>query len=200
MHKRPCQSGCALNEMELVRRAEAGDTAAFDLLCEQYMPVLQGRAGRYSSIVGVDVEDFVQEGMLALYRAVKGFDPDAGIQFRTYAVTCINNSMASAIKSHMKNFSRRGGIQIDEMDEQTLHRQTMLLADDMLVEDLFIQKEMNTQRQRQIEILLSDFERQVLVLYLSGQSYQEIANVLSTTTKAVDNALQRVRRKLRPEP
>lgn len=187
------------SEMELVQRARGGDGAAFDLLCEQYMPVLQGRAGRYSNIVGVDVEDFVQEGMFALYRAVQGYDPDMGIQFRTYAVTCINNSMASAIKTHMKNFSQRGGVQIDEMDEQALHQQTTLLADEMLVEDIFIQKETNSLRQRQIEVLLSDFERQVLVLYLSGQSYQEIASVLSTTTKAVDNALQRVRRKLRPE-
>lgn len=198
MQKNPHLPDQTLTEIELVRLAKEDDSAAFSELYNQYMPILQRRAGRYSSIVGVDIEDFIQEGMLALYRAVKGYNPCAGIQFRTYAVTCINNSMASAIKNHMKTVHQRG-LQIDEVDEQQLHKQTTLRTGGMLVEDLYIQMETNSYLLRQIDSLLSDFERQVLKLYLGGQSYHKIAQVLSTTTKAVDNALQRVRRKLRPE-
>lgn len=199
MQRKPDLPGQSSSERELVRLAKEGDPTAFTLLSEQFMPVLHGRAGRYSNIVGVDTEDFVQEGMLALYRAVMGFDPETGIQFRTYAITCIHNSMASAIKTHMKNVAQRGGVHFDETDEQKLHQQTTLHVDGMLVEDIYIQMETNSFRMRQIEDLLSEFERHVLKLYLSGQSYQQIARVLSVTTKSVDNALQRVRRKLRPE-
>lgn len=187
------------SEQELVELAKQEDAAAFAALSDRYMPVLQSRAGRYSNIVGVDTEDFVQEGMLALYRAVKGYDAATGIRFRTYAITCINNSMTSAIRTHMKDVHRGQSLNIDEIDEHSLHQQTSLHAGERMVEDIYFDRETSDHRARQIATLLSDFERQVLERYLSGQSYQHISHVLSTSTKAVDNALQRVRRKLRPE-
>lgn len=196
MQKNPRSVQNNTDETELVHSAKEGDAARFALLVEQYMPVLWGCVSRYSKTAGVDTEDFIQEGLLALYRAVKSFDPQMGIRFRTYAITCINNSMASAIRTHLRLMSRQGD-HLDDMDERHLHRQASVSADDL--EELFIQRETNSRRQRQIEVLLSDFERHVLMLYLDGQTYQEIARVLRTTTKAVDNALQRVRRKLRPE-
>lgn len=183
-------------EMELVQLAKGGDSTAFSLLSEQYMPVLQGRAGRYSSIVGVDTEDFVQEGMLALYRAVMSFNSCAGTQFHTYAITCINNSMTSVVRNHMRNFRQQNGVHLDVIDEQKIYDATVQVNDGP--EDLFFQMETANHRAQQIEALLSEFERHVLKQYLSGQSYQKVAKSLCTTTKAVDNALQRVRRKLRP--
>lgn len=188
----------AYPEPELVSLAKAGNARAFTALSDRYMPVLQSRAGRYSNIVGVDVEDFVQEGMLALYRAVMGYDGRGDTRFSTYAITCINNSMTTAIKNHMKVIQKGSSVNLDDLDELGLLRQ-MTQRHGQTMEDLYIELETSGRRAQQIETLLSDFERRVLKLYLSGHSYQRISNALSTTTKAVDNALQRVRRKLRPE-
>lgn len=198
MQKRSHATGQPFSEIELVQLANEGDPVAFSQLTERYYPFLQKRAGRYSNLVGVDTDDFVQEGLLALFRAVKSFDPSAGVKFRTYAFTCINNSMVSAIKKYMRNAQRQQGMQLDDMDEQNLYNQAGVL-DDARPEDVFFAMETANHRARQIETLLSDFEQQVLRHYLDGRSYQEIADGLHTSTKAVDNALQRVRQKLRPK-
>lgn len=184
-----------LSDKELAAKAKNGDTTAFSVLSERYLPILKSRANRYSNVVGVDTEDFVQEGMLALFKAVKGYDGHMGVQFNTYAVTCVNNSMITAIKSHMRS-RRTASVSIDDNPE--LHINDRQKSDSMLVEDMYILQEDSAILADQIQALLSDFERQVLKLYLRGNSYLEISGMLSTSTKAVDNALQRVRRKLRP--
>lgn len=198
MQRKPLPPEDSPGEMELVYRAKEGDPSAFALLSEQYLYILHGRAGRYSKIVGVDTEDFVQEGLLALYRAVKGYNPAMGIRFRTYAITCINNSMISAIKTHLRDYRQTQGIHLDEMGPPKVYGRVVLQEEDC-PEDIFFQMEAAHARAQQMEALLSEFERQVLKRYLSGQSYQEIGLALRTSTKAVDNALQRVRRKLRPQ-
>ena len=184
----------AASDEELVLGAKSGGRGMFDLLSERYAPVLKIRAMRYSSVVGVDTEDFIQEGMLALFKAVKSFDAKAGVQFKTYAAACINNAMATAVKRHIKA-TEKTGASIDIIDEEKLAKN----AATMPAEDIYIEREHSALLAVQIKSLLSNFEWQVLKLYLRGHSYLQIAELLSTTTKAVDNALQRVRRKLRPE-
>ncbi len=174
-------------DKELVQKARAGLVTAFDELLECYMPTIKSRANRYAGVVGRDVEDFIQEGMLALFRAVKGFDENSGFKFKTYAVTCINNSMASAIKKRMKNLGSELPLAEDESQGSA---QT---------EDLVLEQENEAQLLSHIRLLLSGFELKVLKLYLMGNSYREIAASLNAGHKAVDNALQRIRRKLRPE-
>jgi RNA polymerase sporulation-specific sigma factor len=150
------------------------------------MRAIKSRANRYAGVIGQDNEDFIQEGLLALFRAVKGYDEASGFKFSTYAITCVNNAMASAIRKHMKSLDAdRLGASGDEAALKP-------------PEELFIEQEGSAQLAWQIRSLLSDFERQTLKLYLRGNSYLEISSALSSTTKAVDNALQRVRKKLRP--
>jgi RNA polymerase sporulation-specific sigma factor len=168
----------------LAEKAKAGVSSAFSVLSERYMFLIKSRANRYAGVVGQDVEDFIQEGMLALFRAVKGFDGGSGFKFKTYAVTCINNSLFSAIKKHMKSVAT---VTLPEEESPTQP------------EELFIEQEASAELASQIQNRLSDFERQVLKLYLKGNSYAEISGTLGFSTKAVDNALQRIRRKLRPE-
>jgi RNA polymerase sporulation-specific sigma factor len=175
-------------DSELAAAAKQGLDSAFQALLERYLPVIRSRANRYAAVVGQDVEDFIQEGMLALVRAVRGFDEASGFLFKTYAVTCINNSMASAIKKHMRNFVAE--LPLEETGDDA--------RDTMQPEDMFIEQEDSAKLLWQIQSLLSDFEREVLRHYLRGQSYQEIGVALAAAPKAVDNALQRVRRKLRP--
>lgn len=188
-----------LSDKELVCLAKSGDTGAFAVLSERYKTVLFYRAGRYSNIAGVDVEDFFQEGMLALFRAVKSYDARAGIMFKTYAITCINNSMSTAIKSHMKNIGGSLGISIDGLDEQALLDEAAQICGEHPVEDAFLEKEDTRLRARIIEGALSPYERRILALYLDGYSYRQISGKLSVAGKSVDNALQRIRRKLRAE-
>ncbi len=187
-----------ISDKDLVKDAKKDDANAFSALSERYLPFIKSRANRYSNVVGVDTEDFVQEGLFALFKAVKGFDANMGIQFNTYAVTCINNSMATAIKTHMKDVNQSASVPYDGVDEEIIKSQTQ--QPPILVEDLYIRKEDSALLADQIQSLLSNFEQQVLKLYLRGNSYIEISGLLSTSTKAVDNALQRVRRKLRPNP
>lgn len=184
-------------DLELVCRVNNGDTSAFSLLSDRYMPLLLKRAGRYAGLIGVDVEDFMQEGMFALFRAVKGYKPGASARFSTYALTCIHNSITDAVRAHMKISRRNSHICIEDIDENGLRAFSPVPLQQRPVEDMLLEKEADSQCARQIETLLSEFEQQVLKLYLSGYSYQQISEVLSTATKSVDNALQRVRRKLR---
>lgn len=185
-----------ISDIELAELAKNGNAGAFTCLSERFMPVLKRRANRYSSVVGIDIDDFIQEGMLALFRAVKGFDAGMDVQFRTYAITCINNSMNTAIKSHMKNIAQSSGVSIDGINEEKLGPDMQRAS--VHVEDMFIEQEDSAALAWQIQSRLSNFERQVLKLYLRGHSYLRISELLNTSAKAVDNALQRVRKKLRP--
>lgn len=188
----------AASDEELVLIAKDGGSYAFDLLSGRYGSVLKTRALRYSNVVGVDTEDFVQEGMLALFKAVKSFHAGQGAQFKTYAAVCVNNAMASAVKKHLRN-TEKTGISMDIIDEGKLAGNAPERHAAMPAEDIYIEQEHSELLAVQIQSLLSNFERQVLKLYLRGHSYLQISDLLSTTTKAVDNALQRVRRKLRPQ-
>jgi RNA polymerase sporulation-specific sigma factor len=134
--------------------------------------------------------------MLALFKAVKGFDKKVGAQFKTYAGTCVSNAMASAVKKNLKAV-QKSSVSIEFIDEERL-AESVSAATVMAAEDVYIERERSALLAKQIQAMLSGFERQVLMLYLRGHSYVQIADLLFTTTKAVDNALQRVRRKLRP--
>lgn len=171
------------SDEELARLAVEGDRDAFAVLSDRYLPIIHSRANRYSSIVGVELEDFQQEGLLALYRAARGYQNDGQAAFRTYATTCINNSMTTAIRRHMRQRKQESALSLEQLDLA----QAGELSDREAVREL----------SDQIQAQLSPFERQVLLLYLSGHSYAQIAQLLSTSAKPVDNALQRVRRKLR---
>ncbi|WRS28815.1 sigma-70 family RNA polymerase sigma factor [Oscillospiraceae bacterium MB08-C2-2] len=192
------QADCTtIADAKLALLAGQGDTQAFDCLLIRYMPLVKRHAARYSNVSGIDPEDFLQEGMLALFKAAKSYDDRFQVQFSTYAFRCIGNSMITAVKKHMKSAHQNTNVYIDISDEQWLSRETASRRIPELPEEQFIDMETAQLQQQLMRSLLSDFEWQVLRLYLDGGSYQQIALVLQTTTKAVDNALQRVRRKLK---
>lgn len=183
-----------LTDIELTARTREGDQSAFDALLFRYMPVIRSRAGRYAGIAGADREDFVQEGMLALFRAARGYQEARQTEFGAYASRSIHNAMLTLIK---KNRKTAGDIvSIEQMGEEYLSGR--LARPPATPEDDVILSEYGSSRQRKIMALLSDFEQRVLDLYLGGHTYQQIAASLNTSSKAIDNALQRVKRKLRP--
>lgn len=184
------------NDDVLASLAKSGDDTALVDLIERYAPFVRAKARSFAKGT-LDVDDLFQEGMVALLKAVRYYRSDAQSSFRTFASVCIANKMLSVLTAHMrqKNAPMRGYISLDESEvsEDSLAVSRGQTDPELLV----IQSEEAALRNRCIETLLSPFERQVLRLYLSSYSYDEMSQSLGSTAKAVDNALQRVRRKLR---
>ncbi|MBE6906685.1 MAG: sigma-70 family RNA polymerase sigma factor [Ruminococcaceae bacterium] len=176
--------------------AKEGSDEALTNLIQRYIPLVYLRARAYAKS-GLDEDDLFQEGMIALLKAVRNYRSDLEGSFKTFVAVCINNKLNSAVAAHMrdKNAPMRGYLSLDdsEVSEEQLADSSVRSDPEFLV----IQSEEADARNRRIENLLSIFERQVLKLYLSSYSYDEMATNLGSSTKAVDNALQRVRRKLR---
>jgi len=177
-----------LADEELELLVQQGDADAFSALLNRYDAALRYRAGRYVGIAGVETEDFLQEGLIALYRAARGYNPNRKARFRTYAVACINNSMATAIKMHLRQQHYQSLLSIQQLDDTAISQP---------IEHALLDQEDLSSLIDSIQSRLSKLERQVLRHYLNGHSYQQISRVLGTSLKTVDNALQRVRRKLR---
>ena len=186
------------SDRELVSSVKDGDTGAFDALAGRFMPAIKSAAGRFSGLYGMDAEDLFQEGMITLFRAVKNYNPLAETLFSTYAITCINNSMISAVKKHLRNSRASANVNFEELDSLGSVPAAYGYYQDK-VGDIYLDKEAADIRELKIATLLSDFERQVLRLYLQGYTYRQSSEILSASSKAIDNALQRVRRKLRSD-
>lgn len=196
MTNRAISASFAVADETLAQRAKNGDDEALADLIERYTPLVCMRARAYARGV-MDVDDVYQEGMIALLKAVRNYREDTAGSFRTFAAVCVNNKMLSAVTAHMrdKNAPMRSYLSLSgrEIPEDLLAAVSLETDPEKLV----IASEESAARNRRIENLLSPFERQVLRLYLSSYSYEEMSRQLGSSTKAVDNALQRVRRKLR---
>ena len=167
-----------------------GDEAALAQLVSQFMPYISRRASAVAKhSAAADVE---QEGLISLFRAVKSYNPAAGASFETYAYKCIDNAVLSYIKStkRKKNELISSSAELSENIPQREQQGPMLAAE--LTESI-------DDIGRAIETKLSKFEKRVLYMYLQGFSYDEISAKLGRAPKAIDNALQRLRRKLKQQ-
>ena len=177
-------------ELLLVKQAQAGESAAMAQLLIAYTPLLIQLAKSSRFPLG-DLEDRVQEGMMALLRAVQTYRPEIGAAFRTYAVRCAVNAMYNCVQ---RQNERQIPIDAYASFDEAENLSGPGLCDP---QDIVIQREQQDFRRRKIHTLLSGFELDCLQLFLSGYRYQEIAQCLRCTTKSVDNALARTRRKLK---
>ena len=145
---------------------------------------------------GIDADDLMQECSLGLLSAVRGFSPGEGASFRTYAGICIDNRLRSAIRgsTRAKHKPLSGYMELSDFEQTNAIELADAGADPEA--QILINESVAELKQRTLS-LLSDVEYRVFQLYLAGRSYQQIANALNITTKAVDNAVQRVRRKLK---
>lgn len=182
-------------DAELWRLASAGDAAAEEELIAEYSRLVKICARPYF-LVGADSEDLIQEGMLGLLSAVRHYDPAKDVKFRTYAEYCIRRRIYNAIKSAsrfkhnpLNDYVSLESPGIDESNPQgSFH-----LRDP---EEFVIAKERVDEITNSLYGSLSRLEEKVLGLYLEGLSYEEMASKLKKTPKSVDNAVQRIRRKL----
>ena len=191
-----------LSDDELVARFHDGDTDALNVLLERYRRFARAKSRGYF-LVGADSDDIEQEGMIGLYKAARDFRPDRQSSFRAFAELCVTRQVITAIKTATRQKHRplnqyvslsgvRGS---DDPGERSVED----LLDDHYIADpadeVVAAERMDSMRQAMAD-MLSGLEVDVLKLYVSGKSYQEIGEQLGRHVKSIDNALQRIKRKL----
>ena len=189
------------SDEELVEQVHLGNTNALDYLITKYLLFVKVKARSYF-LIGADKEDIIQEGMIGLYKAIRDFRGDKLASFRAFAELCITRQIITAIKTatRQKHIPLNSYVSLDkpmydEDSERTLMDViTSPLSDNP--EHLMINREEYSRLEGQMSEVLSELEQQVLVLYLEGRSYNEISSLLNRSTKSIDNALQRIKRKL----
>lgn len=190
-----------LPDEEVVELSVGGDKAATEYILAKYKNLVRSKSRIYF-LAGADKEDIVQEGMIGLFKAIRDFDSSKLSSFRTFADMCITRQIITAVKNstRQKHMPLNSYVSLnypvyEEESERTL-AETLAERGSANPEDLFILKENIAALNLRVEELLSKLEKTVLNMYLSGKSYQEIAEELGRSPKSIDNALQRVKRKL----
>ncbi|MDY7220617.1 RNA polymerase sporulation sigma factor SigH [Halalkalibacterium halodurans] len=197
-------SNLDFNQIEdegLVNRVRNGDGAALEYLIHKYKNFVRAKARSYF-LIGADHEDIVQEGMIGLYKAIRDFKGDKLSSFKAFAELCITRQIITAIKTatRQKHIPLNSYVSLDKplYDEESDRTLLDVVCGSRVTdpEELLINQEEFDDIEVKMGELLSDLERKVLMLYLDGRSYQEISAELNRHVKSIDNALQRVKRKL----
>jgi RNA polymerase sporulation-specific sigma factor len=189
-------------EVSLILAAQAGDESASSVLMSRYRSFVRCKARSYF-LAGADRDDVIQEGMIGLYKAIRDFRPERQASFRSFAELCVTRQLITAIKSA----SRQKHAPLNTY--VSLHRPAVAEEEgDRVLSDILAARNVCDPAEVVIDAwetatikegftgALSGFESDVLRLYVAGSSYNEIADQLGRHSKAVDNALQRVKRKV----
>ncbi|MCK0473304.1 RNA polymerase sporulation sigma factor SigH [Halalkalibacter sp. APA_J-10(15)] len=190
-----------IDDDALVLYVRNGDSVALEYLIDKYKNFVRAKARSYF-LIGADHEDIVQEGMIGLYKAVRDFNGDKLSSFKAFAELCITRQIITAIKTatRQKHIPLNSYVSLDKplYDEESERTLLDVICGTKVTdpEELLINQEEFQDIELKMGELLSDLERQVLMLYLDGRTYQEISVDLNRHVKSIDNALQRVKRKL----
>lgn len=187
---------------ELIVATRAGDDVALAMLLTRYRAFARRKASAYF-LVGADREDIVQEGMIGLYKAIRDFNPAMEASFRGFAELCVNRQIITAIKTATRHkhgplnsyVSLARPLSADDDGERVLG-DLLPTSPTQDPAELVISAERIRSLQQHLDAVLSDLEVEVLRLHVEGKSYVEIAEVLDRQVKSIDNALQRIKRKL----
>ena len=191
-----------LSDDELVARFQGGDNDSLDVLLQRYRRFTRAKARGYF-LIGADSDDIEQEGMIGLFKAVRDFRPDRQASFRAFAELCITRQIITAIKTAtrqkhqpLNSYLSLSGTRPGE-DSNAGTVEEVLEAKGLIdpIEFIISMEDLRSMR-RMMSEMLSKLEVEVLRLYVEGKSYQEIAEVLGRHVKSIDNALQRIKRKL----
>lgn len=174
---------------ELICRLRAGESAIEEYLLEKYKPIVKSRS-RALFLIGGDRDDLIQEGMIGLFKAIRDFEPQNGAPFGSFAKICVERQLYTAIEAagRQKYAPLNGYISLSEESEHLL---------DQGIEDAVIEKASYQQIYKKVQEHLSGMEKEVLELYLEGMDYTEIAKIMKKPDKSIDNALQRIKTKVR---
>ena len=190
-----------MTDEDIALLAQQGDVDASEYLLNKYKHFVRSKARSYF-LVGADHEDIVQEGMIGLFKAFRDFKPDKLASFHAFAELCVTRQIITAIKTatRQKHIPLNSYVSLNKPIYEEESDRTLL---DVIIEgratnpeELIIGQEDLSSINHKIDEVLSGLEQEVLRAYLDGKSYQEIADNLGRHVKSIDNALQRVKRKL----
>lgn len=190
-----------ISDEEVVLKAKHGNKLAQEKIINKYEQFVKNKAKSYF-LIGADKEDIYQEGMIGLYKAIRDFNPDKLTSFKGFAELCITRQIITAIKTatRQKHIPLNTYISLNKpMYEEESDRTLLDVIEGLTVsdpEELIIGREEVQHIEKEISKVLSELELEVLMSYLDGKSYQEIACDLDRQAKSIDNALQRVKKKL----
>jgi len=191
----------AMLDEEIIEEAKVGDNKALEYLINKYKSFVRAKARTYF-LIGADREDIIQEGMIGLYKAIRDFREDKLSSFRAFAELCITRQIITAIKTatRQKHIPLNSYVSLNKpiFDEESDRTLMDVISEDSISdpEEMIINREEFNGIEVKMGEILSELEWEVLSLYLQGRSYQEIAEELDRHVKSIDNALQRVKRKL----
>lgn len=186
---------------EIIEDAKTGNTKALEHLINKYRGFVRAKARTYF-LIGADREDIIQEGMIGLYKAIRDYREDKLSSFRAFAELCITRQIITAIKTatRQKHIPLNSYVSLNKpvFDDESDRTLLDMISEDNISdpEELIINREELNGIETKMGEILSELEWEVLSLYLQGKSYQEIAEELKRHVKSIDNALQRVKRKL----
>ncbi len=189
-----------LSDEEMLKLIDNKDEDAMEHMLKKYSGVVKKEI-RTMYLIGAETEDLAQEGMIGLFKAVRDYEPDKGAAFSTFATLCVKRQIQTAVntsnrKKHIPLNSYVSLYGDSDNDETDLIEALVAYEGESNPEMIVLAKEKRKSMDDRIHTELSSLEKKVLNLYLEGLSYAEIAEVLKRTEKAVNNALQRIRKKL----
>ncbi|MEA1960936.1 MAG: RNA polymerase sporulation sigma factor SigH [Bacillota bacterium] len=190
-----------MTDEEIVELAQRGEQFAIEFLVDKYKNFVRAKARSYF-LIGADREDIIQEGMIGLFKAIRDYKVDKLTSFRAFAELCITRQIITAIKTatRQKHIPLNSYISLNKpiYDEESDRTLMDILSTNKITnpEEIVISREEFVFIEQKMGEILSSLEWKVLMAYLEGKSYQEIAAELKRHVKSIDNALQRVKRKL----
>ena len=189
-----------LTDEEIIESYRGGQEAAIDFICQKYKPLVRKKA-RSMYLAGGETDDLIQEGMLGLFKAIRDFEPQKQVTFYHFAQLCVMRQIQKAVEAsnRKKNQPLNAYISISDAKEaEGTWTQELLSADAMVnPEQLLIDTENVRQMKERVMESLSPLEKSVLELYLQGYDYRAIAGILKRPDKGIDNAIQRIRQKVK---
>lgn len=185
---------------ELIEKLRAGDERIMDYILDKYKPLVRKRANTMY-LIGGDTDDLIQEGMIGLFKAIRDYEGEKESSFYHFAELCINRQIYTAVEA--SNRKKHAPLNSYVSLYSGTNEDGVVLADSLMTsimenpEQMMIEQENLTQFMEQLKQRLSKMERQVVDYYLAGLNYVQIAEQMGKTPKAIDNALQRIKAKIR---
>ena len=188
----------AFSDEELIEKLRQGENDITDYILEKYKPLVRKKTNAMY-LIGGETEDLIQEGMIGLFKAIRDYRPDKDASFYHFAELCINRQLYSALEAsnRKKHQPLNSYISLSDQDNQGAVAAELLVDQERGPEQMVIEQELWEEYKKRLEQNLSKMENKVLQYYLDGNHYIQIAEIMGESPKSIDNALQRIRQKIR---
>ena len=188
----------AFSDEELIEKLRQGENDITDYILEKYKPLVRKKTNAMY-LIGGETEDLIQEGMIGLFKAIRDYRPDKDASFYHFAELCINRQLYSALEAsnRKKHQPLNSYISLSDQDNQGAVAAELLVDQERGPEQMVIEQELWVEYKKRLEQNLSKMENKVLQYYLDGNHYIQIAEIMGKSPKSIDNALQRIRQKIR---